>query len=83
MHDGELRKAFYKFIEPLVSQYISFFDEEDGYFNEEGGHFNDCIQSLRDLFTYLMTDEYREMSAYIDKLGEELGVKFVQDKDML
>ena len=83
MHDGEVRKAFYKLIEPLVSQYISFFDEEDGYFNEESGDFNDCIQSLKDLFTYLMTDEYREMSAYIDKLGEELGVKFVQDKDML
>jgi len=30
-----------------------------------------------------MTDEYKEMSAYIDKLGEELGVKFVKDKDML
>lgn len=30
-----------------------------------------------------MTDEYEEMSAYIAKLGEELGVKFVKDKDML
>jgi len=76
MHDEEIRKAFYKLIEPLMSQYTAFFDEQDG-------DFNDCIMSLRDLFTYLMTDEYKEMSAYIDKLGDELGVKFIKDKDML
>jgi len=76
MHDQELRKAFYKLIEPIVSQFTAFFEEEDG-------DFNNCIESLRDVFTYLMTDEYEQMSAYIAKLGEELGVKFVKDKDML
>lgn len=46
IHDQELRKAFYKLIEPLVSQYTAFFEEEDG-------DFNNCIESLRDLLLIL------------------------------
>lgn len=76
MNDEYLRQSFYTLIEPLTSQYETFFVDEEG-------NSYDPISSLNDIFFYLMTDAYEKHLKFVMKLGQEIGAGFNIDRDML